>query len=225
VDWGGGGAEAVSFTVITLLGLNVAKQRIDCYYCERFPISLPRDQEIATILDYFRRSNCHYIAHDYGGSGDVREAILVQAGMELDRIVNIGYNVAPKRNIFWWQPPVHGEIRGYYGLDKPRSLTLQAYCIKSGTITLPDYESSRDVTSDLLNLIEERVERPRASDFSLIRRRPKFPDDFAHALNFGCVAMWHKERKWPDLTVVKHLQLSQEQLNFAKPPRVMTERD
>jgi hypothetical protein len=225
VDWGGGGAEAVSFTVITLLGLNVAKQRVDCYYAERLPISLPRDQEIATILDYFRRSGCHYIAHDYGGSGDVREAILVQAGMPTERIINVGYVTAPKRNIFYWEAPVHGEIRGYFALDKTRSLVLQAYCLKGGSISLPEYESSKDVTRDLLNLIEERKEVPRASDLVLIRRRPKFADDFAHALNFGCAAIWHKEQKWPDLTILKDLQLTEEQLTFAKPPRTMTERD
>jgi hypothetical protein len=225
VDWGGGGAEAVSFTVVTLLGLNAGTGKIGCYYCERFPLSLPRDQEISTILDYFRRSGCHYISHDYGGAGDVREAILVQAGMPLDRIVNVAYTVAPKRNIFYWEAPVHGEVRGYFGLDKPRSLVLQAYCIKGGIITLPEYESSKNVTHDLLNLIEERKEVPRASDLVLIRRRPKFADDFAHALNFGCVAIWHKEQRWPDLTVVKNLQLTQEQLQFAKPPRNLTEYD
>jgi hypothetical protein len=225
VDWGGGGAEAVSFTVITLLGLNVAKQRIDCYYAERLPISLPRDEEISTILKYFQRSGCHFIAHDYGGSGDVREAILVQAGMPTERIVNVGYVTAPKRNIFYWEAPTHGEIRGYYALDKTRSLVLQAYCLKGGLISLPEYESSKDVTRDMLNLIEERKEVPRASDLVLIRRRPKFSDDFAHALNFGCAAIWHKEQKWPDLTVLKNLQLTEEQLVFAKPPRTMTERD
>jgi hypothetical protein len=225
IDWGGGGAEAVSFTVVTLLGLNVAKQRIDCYYCERLPISMARDMEISTILDYFRRSSCHFIAHDYGGSGDVREAILIQAGMPTDRIVNVGYVTAPTRNIFYWSAPVHGEIRGYFALDKTRSLVLQAYCLKGGLIALPEYESSKDVTRDMLNLIEERKEVPRASDLVLIRRRPKFADDFAHALNFGCAAIWHKEQKWPDLTVLKNLQLTQEQLTFAKPPRTMTERD
>jgi len=226
VDWGGGGAEGTSFTVIVLLGLNPGKNgRIDCFYAERLPLSLARDAEIATILDYFRRSSCHYIAHDYGGAGDVREAILVQAGMPLERIINIAYTVAPKRNIFYWEAPVHGEVRGYFGLDKPRSLVLQAYCIKGGLISLPEYESSKDVTSDLLNLIEERKEVPRASDLVLIRRRPKFPDDFAHALNYGSIAIWHKEQRWPDLTIVKNLQLTQEQLTFAKPPRNMTERD
>lgn len=225
VDWGGGGAEGTSFTVITLLGLNTAKQRVDCYYAERFPLSLPRDEEIRTIIEYFRKSNSHFISHDYGGSGDVREAILIQAGLPLDRLVNAMYVTAPKRSIFYWSPPVHGEIRGFYGMDKTRSLVLQAYCIKGGIIKLPDYETSKDVTRDLLNLLEERKEVPRASDLVVIRRRPKFSDDFAHALNYGCAAIWHKEKKWPDLTVVKKLQLSQEQISFAKPPRNLHDPD
>lgn len=223
VDWGGGGAEGTSFTVVTLLGLNVAKQRIDCYYAERLPLSLPRDEEISVILKYFRNSNCHFLSHDYGGSGDVREAMLVQAGLPMDRLVNVMYVTAPKRGIFHWSPPVHGEIRGFFGMDKPRSLVLQASCIKGGLISLPDYESSKDVTRDLLNLLQERKEVPKASDIILIKRRPKFSDDFSHALNYGCAAMWHKEKRWPDLSVVKKLQLSQEQLQFAKPPRNLTE--
>lgn len=222
IDWGGGGAEATSFTVVTLIGLETGTGRLKCFYCERFPLSLPRDKETEIIIDYFRRSNCHLVAHDYGGSGDVREAILIQAGMPLDRIVNIAYGYVPKRNIFYWNPPIHGQVRGHFILDKPRSLILQAYCIKGGVITLPEYESSKDVTSDLLNLIEERKEVPRASDIVLIKRRPKFPDDFAHSLNLACVTIWHKEQRWPDLKVIKGLQLTQEQLNFAKPPQDAT---
>ena len=218
VDWGGGGQEEVSFTAVSLVGLDVAHGVCECHYAERFSLGLSYDDEIRTILQYFRGAGCHYLAHDYGGSGALREAMLIQAGLPIDRVIGLSYTYSPSRHIVYYIPPVQNEMRGYYGLDKPRSLVMQALCVKSGLILLPEYESSKAVTHDLLALMEDKHEAPRGSDIYLIRRQPKLPDDFAHALNFACVGIWHTERRYPDLSLVQNVKMSQEQLNFAQPP-------
>lgn len=176
------------------------------------------DDEIRAILTYFRGAGCHYLAHDYGGSGALRETMLIQAGLPMDRVIGFSYVYSPSRHIVHYNPPVQSELRGYYALDKPRSLVMQALCIKSGVLMLPDYESSKSATHDLLALMEDKHEAPRGPDVYLIRRQPKMPDDFAHALNFACMGIWHTERCYPDLSLVQNVKMSQTQMNFAKPP-------
>ena len=133
--------------------------------------------------------------------------------------MNITYVRATAKNILYYNPPkVRGASRGYYALDKARSLVLQASCLKSGIIQLPEYESSREVTRDLLALTEDKHEIPGGSDVFLIRRQPKLTDDFAHSLNFGCVAIWHTKKNWPDLATVNQFRLSDEALRQLEPP-------
>lgn len=220
VDWGGGGEEGVSMTAIALLGRNGRTGVIECHYAEKLPLSTTRPDEIRALIEYFRMSGAQFFAHDYGGSGDVREAMLIQAGLPVDRIVGLLYTHSPTRHIIHHRPPQLGEIRGYHALDKTRSLVLQASCLKGGLISLPEYESSKQCTHDMLNLIEERREMPSAGDICLIRRRPKTSDDFAHALNFGSILIWHKEQNWPDISAANNFKLTEEQFRFASPPHI-----
>lgn len=218
VDWGGGGEKETSFTTIALLGYNPTQARYEVHYCERFPIGMTHDDEARRIMYIFREAGCMFFAHDYGGSGSVRETLMVQSGLPLDIIVPFMYTHSASRNIVVYNAPGHGEFRGYYSLDKTRSLVLQAMCIKSKLIVLPEYESSKSVTRDFLALVEDKREMPRGPDVMLIKRIPKQSDDFAHALNYATCALWHRYELWPDLSAVQGLKLSEEQLNFANPP-------
>lgn len=222
IDWGGGGDEEVSYTVVTLCGITPGSSRITCFYCERFPISVSIDVEISTIIRYFKDANMHFIAHDFGGAGGVREAMLIQAGLPIDRVHGIMYTYAPTKHVLYFHTPDKENARGYYMLDKTRSLVLQASCVKAGMIAFPNYEQSKEVTHDMLNLIEDRHEVPRSSDVLLIKRRPKSSDDFAHSLNYACALIWHQQQRWPNLSEVQNLQLTRKQLEFAAPPGSIT---
>jgi hypothetical protein len=217
VDWGGGGQEEVSFTAIAIVGLNPTKSTCECHFAERFSLGMLYDDEVKAILQYFRGAGCHYLAHDYGGSGGLREAMLIQAGLPVNRIIGFSYVYSPSRHIVHYNSPAQGEMRGYYALDKTRSLVLQALSLKSGIIQLPEYESSKNVTHDLLALMEDKHDAPKGSDIYLIRRQPKLSDDFAHALNFACMGIWHTEQRYPDLSAVQNLKMSQSQLNIVSP--------
>ena len=175
--------------------------------------------EAALLLKLFTETGCHIFAHDYGGSGAVRETLMIQAGLPMSRIMNISYVRATSKNILYYNPPVaQGTSRGYYALDKARSLVLQATCLKSGVIQLPEYESAKDITRDLLALLEDKHEMPGGSDVYLIRRQPKLSDDFAHSLNFGCVAIWHSKQNWPDLATVNQIRLPDNLVQELQPP-------
>jgi hypothetical protein len=220
VDWGGGGVDEVSYTTLAIVGLNPITGNCECHYCQRFNLGMTHDQEAKALLDFFRECGCQFFAHDYGGSGSVRETLMIQAGLPLNRIMGFTYVRAAARDIVVYVPPARGEIRGYHSLDKARSLVLQAVCLKSKLILLPQFDTAKDVTCDLLALMEDKHNTPAGSDVYLIRRQPKLPDDFAHALNYACMAIWHTEGRYPDLSMVQDIKLTEAQLNFASPPKM-----
>jgi len=225
VDWGGGGKEEISYTAVALVGFDTANNRCDCHYVYKFGAGTPKDEEVSTIIRLFKESGAVWFAHDYGGgAGQDRELLMIQSGIPLNRIMGFSYTVAPTRNLVVYQPPVRGELRGYWGLDKPRSLMLMSSALRTKHILLPDYESAKDITIDLLSLMEDRHERPGGSDVFLVRRNPKMPDDLAHALNFACESLWHSQSggggtsAYPNLAEVQGLVLSPQDLNFFAPP-------
>ena len=218
IDWGGGGKEEISFTTVAMVGLDPADGLYKCFYCERLHAGYTHDEEVKRVLYLFREGACHFVAHDYGGSGSVRETLLIQSGFPVNLIINFVYVSASTRNIIYYTPPHRAEMRGFYSLDKARSLVLQATTIKTGMVLLPEYESSKNVTHDLLNLLEDKHKAPGKSDIYLIRKRPKSTDDFAHALNYGLMAIYHTEQSYPDLSSVQGIKMTAEQLRFASPP-------
>lgn len=218
VDWGGGGIDEISYTTAALVGLNAFTGQIECHYCVRFHAGYNHDAEAKELLVLFREGACHWFAHDFGGAGSVRETLMIQSGLPLKKIMGFQYvKASTHRNIVVYNPPAQGEIRGYHSLDKTRSLVLQAVCVKSGVIQLPEYESSKNVTSDLLALMEDKHELPGGSDAYLIRRQPKMSDDFAHSLNYGSIAIWHSEQRYPDLSAIQGIKLTAAQLEIAAP--------
>ncbi len=224
VDWGGGGEDEISHTVASLIGLDPITGKIGCYYTERFHSGYSHTEEARKLLYYFTQAGCNFFAHDYGGSGGVRETLMIQAGLPMDRIVGFMYTRAAARDhMIAYKKPAEGEARGYWSLDKARSLVLQAACLKSGAILLPEFESSKDVTRDLLALVEDKHDLKTGADVYLIGRSAKMSDDFAHSLNFGCCAIWHTEQNYPDLSLLKEIKLSEAQLNIANPPNAFRE--
>jgi len=222
VDWGGGGQEEISFTIVALCGFDDFTQKVKCFYAYRFPLASPHDEEAKRLLTIFRDAGCHWFCHDYCGAGAVRETLMLQAGLPMNRIMNFLYTgrAAVTRDLVVYNKPHPGEVRGWWSVDKSRSLVLQATALKAGSILLPEYESTKSITNDFLALYEDKHEFPGGSDTYFIRRNPKMTDDFAHALNYACLGIWHSEQNYPDLSAAKAIKLTEEQLNFASPPNV-----
>jgi hypothetical protein len=72
---------------------------------------------------------------------------------------------------------------------------------------------------DFLSLTENKVEMPRGPDIYMIQRSPHSPDDFAHAVTYGCAIIWHVAQSWPNLAMIAKMQLSQEQMNMVSPEK------
>lgn len=218
VDWGGGGENMVSFTTCAVVGINPQNGNMECIFAKRFHSAYSHAEEAAALIRIFTSFQCHYFCHDYGGSGSVREALMIQAGLPMSKILPFMYVRASAKKMVEAKRPSGYNQRAYYTLDKARSLVLQAQCLKTGTIALPEYESSKDITHDLLALTEEKHDTLSAADMYLVVRNPKMSDDFAHALNYACIGIWNTHRCFPDLSKLNAIKLTPAQAaEFAEP--------
>lgn len=205
VDWGGGGAKGVSFTVMAVLGFRT-DGKIDVIYGYK---SLTPHDHIAEAKEckrLFYKFGCSVLAHDYTGAGSIRETVLVHTGMPVERIMPVQYVRAASHNILAFVPANDQHPRSHYRVDKARSLQTTCYAIKLGHVKLfkYDYKSPEQpgLIHDFLALIEDKVPTAHGSDIYTIQRNPLLSDDFAQAVNIGCCALWHMNGAWPDFSSI-----------------------
>ena len=219
VDWSGGGDMAESFTAIAIVGFRSGTDVVDCVYAERIPMGSSPEEEAAYIMDLFRKMQCVYLAHDYGGAGYVRESLMRQAGLPDHQIIPYTYVHSTNKDVITYNPPSGAGTRFSYSIDKARSLAIMCAMVRAHKITLPNYEVAKQVVDDMLNLIEIPKELPRGNMMYLIGRAPKKPDDFAHALNYAASAVWYTRQSYPDLsTISEKFKASKEKMELATPP-------
>ena len=209
-----------SFTSIAVCGFKRSSEIIDCVYAERFPDGMSPEEEADRLLDYYLKLRCGYFAHDYGGAGYVRESVMRQAGLPDTHVVPFTYTHSATKDVITYNPPSITGIRHSYSIDKARSLAVLCAMVRNGKVTLPEYNSTTSIPlDDLLALVENPKELPRGNVLYLITRAPKKPDDFAHALNYACSAIWHSRMAYPDLSAVsERFRASKEALDLAVPP-------
>lgn len=199
IDWGGGGADAQSTTVV-VVGRSIPNtDRIEVVYMERFPTSWTPGEETARVLTLVRSLKPHVIAHDYGGGGNLRETMLVTAGVNPSCMAPFTYDFAPRHNIIRLHSAGQGSRRCCL-IDKTRSLKVLFGSIKAGKVTFPHKDKCWDVLKDFLNVGEERTETPRKSDIILIHRKAGRTDDALHAVNFMFSYICFAQNTYPQLT-------------------------
>jgi len=225
VDWGGGGQNMVSFTVMAVLGLR-ADGKIDVLFAHRFRSMHSYAQEAHSILHVMNKCRCEYLIHDFGGRGDLREHLLVNAGLPREQIIPVGYTGPATTEIMHYKPenPQTGQ-RMYYQCDKSRSLVLTCELIRTGLLRFFEYDykgsGQASLLHDFLALVEDTVDSPTRSNLMKIIRDEKIgPDDFAQAVNIGCMAMFYMRGEWPDLATAAKIAVDPRiiaQLNPVQP--------
>jgi hypothetical protein len=203
IDWGGGGEEGISFTCLALMGLT-ATGKIHCLWGKRLLSPNDHLKEAGEILYWVKRFGVHLIAHDYTGTGTVRETVLVQAGYDLERIMAIQLVRTATRSLMRPVAPTPLHQRLFYRLDKARSLLYTAQAIKLNMLQFFqfDKEDKTDESESLLNdfmaLVAEQTRSRFAGDIFTITRNPMLSDDFAQAVNLGAAGLWHSNNCWPN---------------------------
>jgi hypothetical protein len=172
VDWGG--AEQVSFTVHTVIGLK-PDGRVDVLWAQRFQGFDPDTmlQEIAKAHNFYE---AQVLAADYGMGFDKNVMLERRFGI---RVAQIMYGTQKKLMNY---SPTLGCQR--WTVDKVTALEYLFMAIKYGALGFPPYDEFKTYTDDLLSPYEKVIE---SGGFSTRRfdRDPARPDDFAHALCFA----------------------------------------
>lgn len=204
VDWGGGGAISDSYTALAVLGLRKESDVIDVLYGKRIPKNTSPTDEAREVLDWIRGTGADAFAFDNGGAGFARLEIMKHEGlMSIHNLTIVPINyVSPRSGDVMRPHPAQREPdMYYYSLDKSRSLAICIMAIKACRIQLPTF-SETDETAyqrDFLALREDPSKSVRNETVILIVKKPGVPDDFAHAVNFGCSQIWDKHGAYPKI--------------------------
>lgn len=205
IDWGGGGEEGVSFTVLTVLGYR-PDGTIDVIWAKRLVLGSDHLAEAKECMHWSQHFNCSFIAHDYTGAGTVRETVMAQAGISLDRVMAIRLVRAASQDLMVHKPATAINHRAHYSLDKTRSLLYTCQAIKLQQIRFFQWDwQSQDMPgllSDFLALVENKAESRTGSDIYTITRNTLLSDDFAQAVNIGVSSLWHITQSWPNFAQI-----------------------
>lgn len=218
IDWGGGGLSEISYTTAAVLGVRPGG-KMDVLYMDRLSRSLDPAEEIKILLYYMSRFKCNFLAHDYGsGAGQLRETMMVQAGLPLKQIFNVNYVRASASDMVVYHPPAEGSSRWYYSLDKARSLMVMSQLIKQKYFSFPSpYESWEEYGSDLLALVEDKHKTPSGGDVYLVTSKTTSPDDMSHSINFAACLYWHHTGKYPDMIRQIGVRITESDMKNMKP--------
>ena len=201
IDWGGGGEEGISFTVLAIIGFR-HDGSIDVIWSKRLLIGSDHLAEAVECMKWAQKFDVDFVAHDYTGAGTVRETVMVQAGFNLDRVMALRLVRAASQDIMLFKPATPLNHRQHYSLDKTRSLlyTCQAIKLKMVRFFQYDWASQENpgLIADFLALVENKTESRLGGDIYTITRNVLLSDDFAQAVNIGCAAAWHVNQAWPN---------------------------
>lgn len=201
-DWGGGGEDGNSRTVLAAGGINHA-HFIDIVWGKMLPNPHDHIGEADECLRHFKGFKPTRFAHDFTGAGTMRESMITTAGFPVDRLTPYEYVRSSRQKIVLKVPPKRGMPRRYWKLDKARGMLMTIAGIKQGRVRFfeDDYRSREDrgLLRHFLALTERKGEM---SDYHLnpvysIGRKPGASDDFAQAVMMVCVTLWSMYNCWP----------------------------
>lgn len=204
VDWSGGGMISDSYTAFAVLGLHPDGQAIDVLYGERLKKGLSPSEEADIIMSWIHGTKADAFAYDNGGAGFVRLETMKHAGLlgiNGLTVCPINY-VAPRSGDVMKPSASQREYdMHYYTLDKSRSLAMCIMSIKLKRIRFRhfNHEDPEAYVRDFLALREDPSESRSREVVILIIKKPGVPDDFAHAVNFGCSQIWDHFGAYPQL--------------------------
>lgn len=201
VDWGGGGEKEESYTALALLGMT-ANGRIHTIWGKRLMTPNDHIREANEIRHWLKVFKPGLFAHDSTGAGAIRETLLKQMNViDLKNVMPIEY-VGPMHGLLKMVPPTPDNPRRIWRLNKTRSLSNMVTAIRTGFIQTFKYdyvdEARPGLLSDMLALVQAKIEGVAGGDLYRIRKSAGATDDFAQAINMGSTALWHRTGQWPD---------------------------
>lgn len=183
LDWGG--AEIVSFTVLTVVGVCL-DGTMETVWAKRYQGFDP-DEILPDVARTVRFYGCKAVFADYGLGFDKNVLLTTQFGLPVIQIHLC------RQNALMQYSPALGHPR--WMVDKTTALDLLFLSIKYGKIRFPAGDLFKVFTKDLLSPYEEVIDHGDLAS-RRYRRDPARPDDFAMALCFatiGAMKMMHSD--------------------------------
>lgn len=203
VDWSGGGMISDSYTAYAVLGLRRDSDVIDVLYGKRIPKGATPTEEADEILHWLSGTRADAFAYDNHGAGFTRLEIMKHQGLHtLSKqltITPMDYVRPHSGDVMQRRDAIREPDMYYFNIDKSRSLAVCILSIKSNRIRVrpfkPDDEQAYQ--RDFLALREDPRQSLGNETVILIIKKPGVPDDFAHAVNFGCSQIWDHFGAYP----------------------------
>lgn len=202
VDWSGGGMISDSYTSYAVVGLRSGSDIIDVLYGKRIPKGTSPTDEANEIMAWISGTGADAFTYDNGGAGFARLEIMNHQGLRnIPNLTVVPVNYVRPRSGDVMQPHT-GQRESdlyYYTLDKSRSLAICIMAIKANRIRFMPFDPSDEKAyqRDFLALREDPRKSLGNDTVILIVKKPGVPDDFAHAVNFGCSQIWDHFGAYP----------------------------
>lgn len=183
VDWGG--AERVSFTVHTIIGVT-GSGKIHVLYARRY-VGYDPDTRLANIARAHNHYGAHFMAADFGMGFDLNVMLIRRFGI---RLVQMQFS-GNQRGLMHYSPR-----QGYpcWSVDKLTALNTMFIAIRSDRFIFPEAGPPPNgfdlFTQDLLSPYEEVVDKG-YTEKRQYTRDPAVPDDFAMALCYASTAAYY----------------------------------
>lgn len=205
IDWGGGGLDGISRTKAAIVGLT-STGKTDVIFGIDLAMSHRPQSEVNVLMALAEKFGCQIIAHDVGGGvGSTRESMMYQTGSLSSRIWPICYTGPMTSTMLNLRQGNRPNETPTWVLDKSKSLTYHCQAIKQGHIRFFQYDyisSDRPgLLHDYLSLITDISHNPNTSDRLVVDREDGLSDDFVHACNFACIALWSTHKAYPKLSI------------------------
>lgn len=218
VDWGGGGGRE-SATAFSIIAKSFMNNRFETIYMKRLPTGLTPEQEVNLVDKVATEFRVDFIAHDYTGAGNIREALFVHAFPEWkSRLIAMTYSFKPNAELVTLST---SGSRTSHVIDKTRSLLLTMNCIKHGALSLPWFDPLDGAAPqlDFLAIIEHehKLEETngnevlRKSEVYLLDKVAGVKDDAAQATNIGFIAACHTLGAYPVITYDSKFDITPDQ--------------
>lgn len=199
VDWGGGGEEGVSLTAHAVAGLK-RDGSIDILWGRKLLTPLDHNREAGETLHTYNAFRCNLLAHDFNGSGDLRETMIKNTEPTIaKRLFRADYKFGGPRVRL--RKPTDEEPRKIYRMNRTRCILTVLQAIRKGKLRFFQYDyvnkDERGLLTDFVYLLENKSVTKRGADIYTIGCHASFSDDFVHAVVYACCALWHSTGSWP----------------------------
>lgn len=203
IDWGGGGISRLSRTKAAIVGMTPTGITRVIYGVD-MNMQFDPIKEAKALMMLASKFKVELIAHDAaGGLGNVSENIIQSFNGMGCEIWPMTYSGTTAHGTYIKTQVDEQSGRMYFIVDRSRTIQFLFQAIKQLKLQFFEYDYINDdkpgLLSDFLSVDAVIARTSVGKDVLVFNRDESQSDDFLHACNFACCAMWGKYNSWPKL--------------------------